>query len=113
MKHLIVLAHPNAKSFTHTLAEAYVAELAKMGHGCDFRDLYAMNFNPVLQPSELNAQALADAQAEQERVKEADATAFFYPCGGRRCLPSSRAISTAFSPTASPIGSRATSCAAC
>jgi NAD(P)H dehydrogenase (quinone) len=79
MKHLIVLAHPNAKSFTHTLAEAYAAELAKMGHGCDFRDLYAMNFNPVLQPSELNAQALADAQAEQERVKEADATAFFYP----------------------------------
>lgn len=79
MKHLIVVAHPNATSFTHALADAYSDELVKMGHECDYRDLYALGFNPVLQPSELNAQALADAQREQEHVKEADATAFFYP----------------------------------
>jgi len=79
MKHLIVVAHPNAKSFTHALADAYAAELVTMGHEFECRDLYAMGFNPVLQASELNAQALADAQAEQEFVKTADATAFFYP----------------------------------
>lgn len=79
MKHLIVVAHPNPKSFTHTLADAYAAELTGMGHHCDGRDLYAMGFNPVLQPSEINAQALPDARAEQQRVSDADATAFFYP----------------------------------
>ena len=79
MNHLIVLAHPNPKSFTHALADAYAAELVKMGHEFVFRDLYALGFNPVLQPSELNAEPLADARAEQERVKNADATAFFYP----------------------------------
>jgi NAD(P)H dehydrogenase (quinone) len=79
MKHLVVVAHPNPKSFTHALAGAYSAELASMGHEIVLRDLYAMGFDPVLQPCELNAQGAKDAQAEQALLKGADATAFFYP----------------------------------
>ena len=79
MRHLIVVAHPNPKSFTHALADAYGAELTAMGHEVVLRDLYAMGFDPVLHPSELNAAGAADVQAEQTRLKNADATAFFYP----------------------------------
>lgn len=79
MKHLIVVAHPNPKSFTHALVEAYAGELAAMGHEVILRDLYAIGFDPVLHPSEVNARGAQDAQAEQALLKAADATAFFYP----------------------------------
>jgi len=79
MKHLIVVAHPNPTSFTHALSDAYAAELRAMGHEVVLRDLYALGFNPVLQPSELDAHGAKDAQAEQALLKSADATAFFYP----------------------------------
>jgi NAD(P)H dehydrogenase (quinone) len=79
MKHLIIIAHPNPSSFTHALADAYTAALASMGHECERRDLYAMGFDPVLHPSELNAAGMPDVQREQALLKDADATAFFYP----------------------------------
>ncbi|HKT19824.1 MAG TPA: NAD(P)H-dependent oxidoreductase [Stellaceae bacterium] len=79
MKHLIVVAHPNPSSFTHALANAYARELSVMGHDCDLRDLYAIDFDPVLHPSELVGPPRADVQAEQARLKAARATAFFYP----------------------------------
>lgn len=79
MKHLIITAHPHPTSFTYALSNAYADELVKMGHECDCRDLYAMNFNPILQPSEIDGHPQPDAQIEQEHIKDADATAFFYP----------------------------------
>jgi NAD(P)H dehydrogenase (quinone) len=79
MKHLIVVAHPRPDSFTHALAEAYADELKQLGHQAEIRDLYAAGFDPVLQPSELGGAGKADVQAEQVRVKEAAAVAFFYP----------------------------------
>src|SRR6185437_4203356 len=79
MKHLIVTAHPNPTSFTYALSNAYADELVAMGHECDCRDLYAMDFNPILQPSEISGHPQPDAQIEQEHIKNADATAFFYP----------------------------------
>ncbi|HWE74855.1 MAG TPA: NAD(P)H-dependent oxidoreductase [Stellaceae bacterium] len=79
MKHLIVVAHPNRSSLTHALAEAYANELAAMGHDPDIRDLYALDFNPVLESSELGGAGLIDAHIEQSHLTKADATAFFYP----------------------------------
>ena len=79
MKHLIVVAHPNPKSFTHALVDAYADELVTMGHEVVRRDLYAMGFDPVLHPAEVNAPGAKDAQAEQALLKSAGATAFFYP----------------------------------
>jgi NAD(P)H dehydrogenase (quinone) len=79
MKHLVVIAHPKPSSFTHALADAYIAELAAMGHAIERRDLCAIGFDPVLQASELNAPGKADVEAEQAALKSADATAFFYP----------------------------------
>lgn len=79
MKHLIVVAHPDPASLTHALAKAYADELTAMGHDPDIRDLYAMDFNPVLHPSELGGTGLIDAHIEQSHLKVSDATAFFYP----------------------------------
>lgn len=79
MKHLIVVAHPNRSSFTHALASAYTGELSAMGHDCDLRDLYAIGFDPILHPAEFEGTPGADVQAEQARLKAAQATAFFYP----------------------------------
>ena len=79
MKHLIVIAHPNPASFTRALAQAYADELAAMGHTTELRDLYAMKFDPVLHPAELGAPGGPDVQREQALLKEAAATAFFYP----------------------------------
>ncbi len=79
MRHLIVVAHPNPTSFTKSLANAYADELAAMGHEYEIRDLYALGFDPVLHRFEIGATGRPDVQGEQEMLKDADATAFFYP----------------------------------
>ena len=79
MKHFIVVAHPNPASFTRALAQAYADELTTMGHEAELRDLYAMNFDPVLRPAELSAPGGEDVRREQVLLKAATATAFFYP----------------------------------
>jgi len=48
VRHLVIVAHPNTKSFNHSVAETYVAALAERKHRVECRDLYASNFNPVM-----------------------------------------------------------------
>jgi NAD(P)H dehydrogenase (quinone) len=81
VKHLIVVAHPRPASFTASLARAYGATLASLGHGVGVRDLYALGFNPVLGPDELapGRAPAADVAREQQEIAAADALAVFYP----------------------------------
>jgi putative NADPH-quinone reductase len=44
----VILAHPEAGSFNHAIAEAAVSELRFNGHAVTFHDLYAEGFDPVL-----------------------------------------------------------------
>lgn len=83
MKHLVVYNHPNPKSFCHAIKETVVETAEKMGHDVQVRDLYALDFDPVLAPADFEAMqkggARADVQAEQEAVTWAEHITFVYP----------------------------------
>ncbi|WP_369902005.1 NAD(P)H-dependent oxidoreductase [Bacillus manliponensis] len=83
MKHLIVYAHPNPKSFNHAILETVKGQLEEKGHEVRVRDLYELNFNPVLAASDFisfsEGNTPADIAEEQEHIKWADAITFIYP----------------------------------
>lgn len=55
MKHLIISAHPNPQSFNRALVEEVIKATRQVGAETVVRDLYTLDFNPVLSWSELNA----------------------------------------------------------
>ena len=55
MKILVVLAHPNPKSFNHALAQTACASLRQVGHRVIFHDLHAEKFDPRLPLAEIPA----------------------------------------------------------
>jgi NAD(P)H dehydrogenase (quinone) len=83
MKHLVVVCHPRRKSFTQTIARAYVQEVTALGHDAVVRDLYGLRFNPVLGERELmgaNFPVIPEAaRREQRHIAAAGAIAFFFP----------------------------------
>ncbi|MBW5448875.1 flavodoxin family protein [Cohnella sp. CFH 77786] len=83
MKHLIVYAHPNPDSFNHAVLETAVHALKKKGHEVVVRDLYGIDFEPVLKPEDTAAmkagQTPGDIRTEQEYIAQADAITFIYP----------------------------------
>lgn len=83
MQHAVIVAHPNAESFTAHMAEAYARAVGEAGHEVVVRDLYGMGFDPCLKAGEVPSPggfaAAADVKAEREEIKNADVLAFFYP----------------------------------
>ncbi len=83
MNTLIVFAHPDAASFNHALLEKVSQGLADAGHEVRVKNLYADNFNPILQGDELsqmqNGITPARILSEQEDVLWADSLIFIYP----------------------------------
>lgn len=83
MKCLIVYAHPNPKSFNNAVKETVVEELKSAGKEVTIRDLYALNFNPVLRGDDFGAiqkgSVLEDVKAEQEHIRSADVIVFVSP----------------------------------
>ncbi|OKP94283.1 NAD(P)H-dependent oxidoreductase [Paenibacillus sp. P46E] len=83
MKHLVVYAHPSAESFNHAILETTVQALKKKGHEVVVRDLYALNFQPVLKPEDTeamrNGNTPVDILTEQKFITEADVVTFIYP----------------------------------
>lgn len=83
MKHVVILAHPNRHSLNGTLAAAYCTAVKLLGHQALLRDLYGLEFNPVLQASELpfaaKFQAGEDVIAERALIADADVYALVYP----------------------------------
>lgn len=83
MKCLIVYAHPNPKSFNNAVKETVVEELKRAGEEVTIRDLYALNFNPVLRGDDFGAiqkgSVLEDVKAEQEHIRSADVIVFVSP----------------------------------
>jgi len=82
MRHLVIVAHPNTKSFNHSVAETYVAALAERKHRVECRD-YASNFNPVMSARDLAAighgRASKDIRDEQAAIRRADVVTFISP----------------------------------
>ncbi|HEY0106618.1 MAG TPA: NAD(P)H-dependent oxidoreductase [Rhizomicrobium sp.] len=83
MKHAVIVAHPNAQSYTATMTSAYRDAAAAQGASVVLRDLYAMGFDPVLKPGEIpwakDFAPGADVVAERALLADAGVFAFFYP----------------------------------
>lgn len=83
MRHLIVYAHPNPDSFNHAIMETVVHTLKNKGHEVTVRDLYEIDFQPVLKRQDTAAmkagQTPEDIKTEQEFIAQADAITFIYP----------------------------------
>ncbi|OCT14606.1 NAD(P)H dehydrogenase [Paenibacillus pectinilyticus] len=83
MKHLIVYAHPNSESLNHAILDTTVNTLKKQGHEVTVRDLYELDFQPVLKPADTaamrNGHTPQDIQTEQDHIAQADVITFIYP----------------------------------
>ncbi|ASR48028.1 NAD(P)H-dependent oxidoreductase [Paenibacillus kribbensis] len=83
MKHLIVYAHSNAESLNHAILETVVNALKEKGDEVVVRDLYALDFQPVLKPEDTAAmragQTPADIKVEQEYITQSDMITFISP----------------------------------
>lgn len=83
MNHLIIYSHPNPKSFNHAILDIYEQSLIEQGHDVKVRDLYAMNFNCVLDANDLemaqDKRYADDVVAEQEHVIWADVVTMISP----------------------------------
>lgn len=53
MNVLVILAHPDPRSFNHAIAAGAVAALQSLGHQVVFHDLAAEGFDPVLPAAEI------------------------------------------------------------
>ena len=83
VRHLVVAAHPSRKSFNHAVVEAYSSALIERGHRVQCRDLYALNFNPVLSAHDLSAvshgKVSRQIRTEQSAIRRADVLTFISP----------------------------------
>ena len=83
MKHLIIYAHPNKASLNHLFKQTVEQTLTQHNHEVVVRDLYELNFNPVLSLEDMAGQrkgtVTTDVKLEQEFISWADAITFIYP----------------------------------
>ena len=85
MNVLVVLAHPNADSFNHAIAERAVATLRSAGREVQLLDLYALGFKAAMSTDERAAyhgdQPVLDPLVAEhvELLRRADTLVFVYP----------------------------------
>lgn len=83
MNHLIIYCNPDDKSFSNDIKEFVVGYSINKGHKVEVRDLYRINFNPILGLEELEAlergEVFSDVKREQEYLEWADLITFTYP----------------------------------
>ncbi len=83
MNILLVLAHPNPDSLNGATARSVQDALKEKGHSVRLKDLYRMDFDPVLGMADFMAwqkgEVPADVKQEQEDIAWADALTFIYP----------------------------------
>lgn len=81
--HLIVLGHPGSNSFNAAIAGRYVAAVRATHHDAVLRDLYAIEFDPLLKENERTSNgadgASSDVQAELNLLQQCDVLTFVYP----------------------------------
>jgi len=83
MRYLIIFAHPNTNSFNHAIKEVVENELTLSGKKFSSRDLYHMNFDPVLNLQDIDGAqhgvVLEDVEEEQGYIRSADVLIFIFP----------------------------------
>ena len=84
-KAIVVLGEPRKNSITYDMAYTTMENLEENGVEVELRDLYSMNFNPVLTLDEFYYQKdglgepKEDVRIEQELITQADYIIFIYP----------------------------------
>jgi NAD(P)H dehydrogenase (quinone) len=83
MKHVVIVAHPNPRSLSVQIADAYAEGAATLKQDTVVRDLYRIGFDPCLKATETPGApgyAMgADVVAERALLADADVFAFVYP----------------------------------
>lgn len=83
MKYLIIYAHPNESSLNNHLLKNLIDSLQKEQQVIEIRDLYKIQFNPVLSFADMEGQRMGKVDAavkqEQEYISWADHIVFIYP----------------------------------
>jgi putative NADPH-quinone reductase len=77
----VILAHPDAHSFNHAIAQAAVAKLTQMEHQVVFHDLYAEKFDPILPANEIpkNARLPREIELHCREIAHADGIIIIHP----------------------------------
>jgi putative NADPH-quinone reductase len=81
MNILVVLAHPNSRSFNHALAQRVSATLKRARHNVIFHDLYNEKFNPLLSTEDLVRERIVDSRLRVycDELAESDGLVFVHP----------------------------------
>ncbi len=83
MNFLLTYAHPNPESFNHALFRTTREVIEAAGHSVRVHDLYALQFDPVLQSADFEAinkgGARPDVAALQDDIRWADRLFMTYP----------------------------------
>ena len=81
--HLIIYAHPSENSFSNLLKNEVIRDSHVNGYKTIVRDLYKMNFNPVLTPDDLGQLKSGiipeDIKIEQDLVNKSDLLTLIFP----------------------------------
>jgi len=78
----MVVSHPDPSSFTMAVARSYAETVEALGQVAVIRDLYRMNFQPVLNLAEIpgpHFQMSPDVAAELEVIGKPDVLVLVYP----------------------------------
>lgn len=76
MNVVLIVAHPNVKSFNRALADTAAEVLRKNGHSVLFHDLYAEGFDPLLHDEEIPHDARLQPVVESHCAEAASAEGF-------------------------------------
>lgn len=83
MNYLLIYAHPNAQSLNGQLKQGIEAHLNKTQQEVIVRDLYQLNFNPVLSSEDISGQrkgkVAQEVRTEQEFIEWADILLIIHP----------------------------------
>lgn len=83
MKNLVILAHPNKKSFCQGIVDTIVSTSKAKGDEVEVRDLYELNFDPILGAKDFETfskgETPKDIEVEQSFIDWADNIIFVYP----------------------------------
>ncbi|KIO75018.1 NAD(P)H dehydrogenase [Pedobacter lusitanus] len=83
MNNLIIYCHPNPESFNHAVKDSLQKQAIQSGHHTRIRDVYTLNFNPVLTREDVLAfkagNTPADILQEQEHITWADIITLVHP----------------------------------
>jgi NAD(P)H dehydrogenase (quinone) len=76
MKVLVIVAHPNVKSFNRAIADTAALNLRRNGHEVNFHDLYEERFDPILPEDEIPQSVLLKQSIKTHCEEVASAEGF-------------------------------------